>query len=98
MSCVAHLGQHAIPVEHCATRSRPVGTVMRRLGSRPKTQESAYLATAPDDFATRVIWTGEGVDLVHDIPSAAEIIERIMSQAAATLMEGLQLVRATDAP
>lgn len=67
------------------------------LAADRKAQEGAYLATAPDDFATRVIWTGEGVDLVHDIPSAAEIIDRIMTQATATLMEGHQLVKATDA-
>ena len=59
---------------------------------RPK-QESAYLATAPDDFATRVVWAGEGVDLVDDIPAAAEIIERIIAQAVATLQQGAELVR-----
>ena len=42
----------------------------------------AYLATAPDDFTTRVVWAGEGVDLVNDILPAAEIIERIVAQAA----------------
>jgi nitronate monooxygenase len=31
-------------------------------------QEDAYLATAPDDFTTRVAWAGEGVDLVKDMP------------------------------
>src|SRR6478609_1491984 len=44
---------------------------------RPK-QEGAYLATAPDDFATRVVWAGEGVDLVNDIPTASEIVERVV--------------------
>jgi nitronate monooxygenase len=58
---------------------------------RPK-QEDAYLATAPDDFATRVVWAGEGVDLVDDIPAAAEIIERIIAQAVATLQQGAELV------
>ena len=56
-------------------------------------QESAYLATAPDDFSTRVVWVGEGVDLVNEVLPAAEIIGRIMAQAAATLMQGAQLVR-----
>ena len=58
-------------------------------------QESAYLATAPDDFATRVVWAGEGVDLINDIPTASQIIERIIAQAAETLMQGSQLVRGT---
>jgi nitronate monooxygenase len=56
-------------------------------------QESAYLATDPDDFATRVVWAGEGVDLINDIPTASQIIERIIAQAAETLMQGSQLVR-----
>src|SRR5436305_418315 len=30
-------------------------------------QEKAYLAAASDDFATRVIWAGEGVDLIDDV-------------------------------
>ncbi|HEY6433037.1 MAG TPA: nitronate monooxygenase [Acetobacteraceae bacterium] len=58
-------------------------------------QESTYLGTATDDFATRVVWTGEGVDLINDIPSASEIIERIMTQAVTTLMQGSLLVRTT---
>jgi nitronate monooxygenase len=58
---------------------------------QPK-QEDAYLATPADDFATRVVWAGEGVDLVDDIPAAAEIIERIIAQAVATLQQGAELV------
>jgi nitronate monooxygenase len=56
-------------------------------------QQEAYLAATANDFATRVVWAGEGVDLVHDIPAAAEIIERIIAQAAVTLAQGAQLVR-----
>jgi nitronate monooxygenase len=56
-------------------------------------QEKAYLATEPDDFATRVVWAGEGVDLVKDIAAASTIIERIIAQAVATLSEGAALIR-----
>ena len=56
-------------------------------------QEKAYLATAADDFATRVVWAGESVDLVNDIPAASTIIERIIAQAVATLTEGAALIR-----
>lgn len=55
--------------------------------------EKAYLATGSDDFSKRVIWTGESVDLVNDIPTAAEIIERIVAQAADTLKQGARLVK-----
>ena len=53
----------------------------------------AYLATKADDFSARVIWAGEGVDLVKDLPSAAELIERIVAEAAAVLARGAGMVR-----
>jgi nitronate monooxygenase len=56
-------------------------------------QEKLYLATADNDFTTRVVWAGEGVDLVTDTPSASEIVERVIAQAAATLTHGAKLVR-----
>ena len=56
-------------------------------------QEKAWLATAADDFSTRVVWAGEGVDLIDDIPAASEIIERIVAQAVETLARGARLVR-----
>ena len=55
-------------------------------------REKAYLATAPDDFATRVLWAGESVDLVIALPAASAIIERIIAQAVATLAEGALLI------
>lgn len=63
------------------------------LAARQKEEEKTYLATAADDFATRAVWAGESVDLVNDIPSAAEIIDRLIAQAAATLRDGARLVR-----
>ncbi len=55
--------------------------------------EKTYLATDPNDFSTRVVWAGESVDLVNDLPPAAELIERIIAQAVATLQSGVALVR-----
>jgi nitronate monooxygenase len=63
------------------------------LAGRQAEVEKTYLATAPDDFSRRAVWAGEGVDLVNDIPSAAEIIERIVMQAVATLRQGARLIR-----
>ena len=65
------------------------------LAADQQAQEKAMLATAADDFSTRVVWAGEGVDLIDDIPAAAEIIERIVAQAAETLARGARLVRGT---
>ncbi len=55
--------------------------------------EKEYLATARDEVSRGAVWAGESVDLVKDISSAAEIIERIVAQAAAVLRQGARLVR-----
>jgi len=65
------------------------------LAADQQVQEGDYLKTAADDFTTRVVWAGEGVDLVNDVASAAEIIDRIVAQAVATLTEGAQMIRGT---
>jgi nitronate monooxygenase len=64
------------------------------LAAEQKTAEAPYLATAGDDFAQRVVWTGEGVDLVRDIPSARDVIERIVDEAAAVLRARAAMVHA----
>jgi nitronate monooxygenase len=64
-----------------------------QLEAQQAEEEQAYLATAADDFGTRVVWAGEGVDLVNDIPSAAEIIDRTVAEAIATLRGSAALVR-----
>ena len=56
-------------------------------------QEQAYLATPETDFATRVVWAGESVDLVNDILGAAEIIGQVVAQAAEILTRGATMVR-----
>src|SRR3954453_14216557 len=63
------------------------------LAARQEAAEKTYLATAPDDFSQRVVWAGEGVDLVQDIPSAAEIIERTVAEAVTVLRRSAALVR-----
>ena len=63
------------------------------LAAHQPEQEKIYLAAADNDFTTRVVWAGEGVDLINDIPAASEIIERVIAQAAATLKNGAELVR-----
>jgi nitronate monooxygenase len=63
------------------------------LEGEQKQAEAGYLAAPADDFAQRVVWAGESVDLVRDIPSAREVIERIVEQAALVLRAGAALVR-----
>jgi nitronate monooxygenase len=63
------------------------------LEGRQKQVEPAYLASAATDFRQRVVWAGESVDLVRDIPSAREVIERIVDEAAAVLRRSAAQVR-----
>jgi nitronate monooxygenase len=64
------------------------------LQGEQKQAEAAYLASDIDDFGQRVVWSGEGVDLVRDIPAAREVIERIVDEAAAVLHRGATMVKA----
>jgi nitronate monooxygenase len=63
------------------------------LASQQKEVEGQYLASHANDFAQRVVWAGEGVDLVRDIPTAREVIERTVDQAAKVLRSGAARVR-----
>jgi len=63
------------------------------LHGRQKEVEAGYLASHANDFGQRVVWAGESVDLVRDIPSARDVIERIVDEAAAVLRAGAALVR-----
>jgi len=63
------------------------------LQGQQKEAEAGYLASPADDLRQRVVWAGESVDLVRDIPSARELIERIVDEAASVLQGGAALVR-----
>ncbi len=63
------------------------------LQGQQKQVEAGYLASNANDFGQRVVWAGESVDLVRDIPGAREVIERIVDEAAAVLKGGAALVR-----
>jgi nitronate monooxygenase len=63
------------------------------LQAEQKQVEAGYTASAPGDFSQRVVWAGESVDLVRDIPTARDVIERIVDEAAAVLQSRAALVR-----
>jgi len=63
------------------------------LEQQRKETETAYLASHADDFAQRVVWAGESVDLVRDIPSARDVIERIVAEAVSVLQSRAAMVR-----
>lgn len=59
-------------------------------------EEKRYVATAATDLTTRALWTGEGVDLIKDIPPASKIIERVMQETIAALRSGARLLAQTQ--
>jgi nitronate monooxygenase len=49
-------------------------------------ERSRYAAAAAaGDVATSVVWAGEGLDLIHGVEPAAEIVERLVAEARAAL-------------
>ncbi|MEM1314409.1 MAG: nitronate monooxygenase [Pseudomonadota bacterium] len=46
---------------------------------------AAYAAADPEDYDTRVLIAGEALDLIDDLPPAAEIVERTSAEAEAIL-------------
>jgi nitronate monooxygenase len=55
--------------------------------------KAAHFATAEEDYTQRAVWSGEGVDLIHDVPSARDIVDRTIAEAVAVLRRGASLIR-----
>jgi nitronate monooxygenase len=55
--------------------------------------ETEYLAAPVDDFSTRVVWAGEGVDLIKDVKTAQEIVNLTVAEAVSELDRCSALVR-----
>ncbi len=50
------------------------------------TQAEAYaVAASQGDFGTAVLWAGEGVDLIRDIPSARDVVVQMIAEARTAL-------------
>ena len=54
-------------------------------------QERYFAAAQVGDVSSAVVWASEAVDLIRDLPPAAEIVERMVSEASAALERGLAL-------
>ncbi len=56
-------------------------------------QCAAYAAAAAKgDLDTAVLWAGEGVDLIRDVPPAGEIVEKMVAEAETALKRAASLV------
>ena len=54
-------------------------------------RERYFAAAEVGDVSSAVVWASEAVDLIRDLPPAAEIIQRMVSEAGAALERGLAL-------
>jgi nitronate monooxygenase len=54
---------------------------------------AAYRATPVDDLTQRVVWAGEGLDLVTAIEPAGAILDRVVAEATYALATGASLLR-----
>jgi nitronate monooxygenase len=64
------------------------------LGAALDVERVAYRsAVDDDDYATALVWAGEGVDLITSIEPAAALVARIGADAEARLREGASLLR-----
>ncbi|HEX8740976.1 MAG TPA: nitronate monooxygenase [Casimicrobiaceae bacterium] len=49
-------------------------------------------AAVAGDFDTAIVWAGEGIDLIGDVPSAGALVERISADAETRLRDAAALV------
>ena len=63
------------------------------LETNAEAERARYAAIDPDDVARKLVLAGEGMDLVKDMPSAREVVERTVAQAVAALRGGTALLR-----
>ena len=83
-------GPHA-----CATRSSTAGGAARP-SSRRATRRGPTYRTAADrgDLAVVPVWAGEAVDLITDVPPAADLVARIAGEAEEALIHaGSTMIR-----
>ena len=63
------------------------------LEASAETERALFQATPAEDLAQRMVLAGEAVDLIRDVPSARELVERIVAEAISVLRGGAALVR-----
>ena len=64
-----------------------------RLETMAEAERARFQAGPDEDFSERMILAGEGVDLIDDVPSARDLVERLVADAVEVLRAGAGLVR-----
>jgi nitronate monooxygenase len=57
----------------------------RELEMATDSERPRYAAAAAGDFDTAVVYTGEGIDMIHSVEPAAQILQRVVAEAEAAL-------------
>ncbi len=63
------------------------------LEASAETERARFQATPPDDLSQRMVLAGEAVDLIHDVPSARNLVERIVAEAIEAMRRGAGSIR-----
>ncbi len=63
------------------------------LEANAEAERTRYQGTPESDLTQRLVLSGEGVDLVRDIPSARELVERTVAEAVAALRASAASIR-----
>jgi nitronate monooxygenase len=67
------------------------------LGKQLAREQERYAAAAEaGDVSTAVVFASEALDLIRDLPPAAEIVSRMVSEAGAALERGFDLREAAS--
>jgi nitronate monooxygenase len=56
-------------------------------------ERARYQATPVEDLSQRLVIAGEGLDLIGDIPSARQVVERTVAEAVAVMRGGAATIR-----
>ena len=65
----------------------------KKLARAPEGEDEAFQeAEQKGDTDTAVVWCGEAADLIHDVPTAAELVQRVGTEAEGWLRSGKGLV------
>jgi hypothetical protein len=82
ISHAGSIGRKPIPAAPSSISSAANGTAERELSQNLKQEAEAYWAAAKaGDTSKAVVFAGEGLDLIHDIKPAAEIVQAIADEA-----------------
>lgn len=66
---------------------------LEELERRAGAERARYAGIPGDDVAHRLVLAGEGLDLINDLPSARDVVDRVVAEAIAAMQAGHAQIR-----